>query len=93
MSAPNLNPQNDAVLHLPGTLLSEIESLAQSEHIDAAGVVKQALRSLRILQARHLLEQIHEELPPTPYRPEDVPRLLREVRAEMRAEEQSARRP
>jgi len=54
-------------------------------------VFRNAMRSYqsRREQTRKWLDEVAEfvkTLPPTPYTEEDVPRLVKEVRAEMRAE-------
>lgn len=89
MSAPDLNTQNDAVLHLPGTLFSQIKSLAENEHTEPANIVYRAIRTLRIHDFVRDVERLRQAAPSTEYTEDDVESLVSQVREEL----YRARRP
>jgi hypothetical protein len=83
MSAPDLKTQNDAVLHLPGTLFSQIKSLAETEHTEPATIVYRAIRNLRVHDFVRDVERLRKSAPPTEYTDNDVEGLVEQVREEL----------
>jgi Arc/MetJ-type ribon-helix-helix transcriptional regulator len=78
-------------ISLPPDMARYAESVAKEESRTMSEVFRNAMRSYqsRREQTRKWLDEVAEfvkTLPPTPYTEEDVPRLVKEVRAEMRAE-------
>jgi CopG family transcriptional regulator/antitoxin EndoAI len=76
-------------ISLPPDLADRAEAIAREESRTMSELFREALRSYRLERTRKWMEGIAEyvrTLPPTGYTEEDVPRLIKEVRAEMRAE-------
>ncbi|HEX4004903.1 MAG TPA: ribbon-helix-helix protein, CopG family [Acidobacteriaceae bacterium] len=80
-------------ISLPPDLAARAEAIAKAESRTMSEVFRDAFRvCLRDRdRVRNMFDEIREyvkTLPPTPYTEEDVPRLIKEVRAEMRAQEE-----
>jgi CopG family transcriptional regulator/antitoxin EndoAI len=82
-------------ISLPPELADRAEAIAREESRTMSELFREALRSYRLERTRKWMEGIAEyvkTLPPTGYTEEDVPRLIKEVRAEMRAEQEQKMR-
>lgn len=85
-------------ISLPPELAARAEAIAKQDTRTISEVFRDALRCYERERERvdKMFADIREyvkTLPPTPYTEEDVPRLVREVRAEIRAErERQARK-
>lgn len=76
-------------ISLPPDLAKQAESIAKSESRTMSEVFREGIRSLRREQVRNQLQKLGEYAAtrnPRGYTEEDVPRLVKEVRAEMAAE-------
>ena len=82
-------------ISLPPELADLAEFLAQKENRTISELFRETLRQYQKQRVRAIFDEIGEyvkTLPPTPYTEEDVPRLVKEVRAEMRAEREARAR-
>lgn len=84
-------------ISLPPELAARAEAIAKEDTRTISEVFRDALRCYERERdrVRRMFDEIGEyvkTLPPTPYTEEDIPRLLKEVRAEMRAERERAAR-
>lgn len=71
---------------LPAERALETEPQFHSEQTSTADVLGEAVRAGRMDLFFEELRRYRATLPPTPYTEEDIPRLIREVRAETEAE-------
>lgn len=85
-------------ISLPPELAARAEAIAKEDTRTVSEVFRDALRCYERERerVRKMFDEIGEyvkTLPPAPYTEEDIPRLVKEVRAEMRAErERQARK-
>jgi metal-responsive CopG/Arc/MetJ family transcriptional regulator len=82
-------------ISLPPELADLAEFLAKRESRTISELFREALREYQKQRVGKMFDEIGEyvrTLPPTSYTEEDVPRLVREVRAEMRAEREAKAR-
>lgn len=99
-TAKRTRPRRSKVfsISLPPELAARAEAIAKEDTRTISEVFRDALRCYERERerVRKMFDEIGEyvkTLPPTPYTEEDVPRLVKEVRAEMRAErERKARK-
>lgn len=80
-------------ISLPPELAARAEAIAKAESRTMSEVFRDAFRVYlreheRVQKMFEGIRDYVKTLPPHPYTEEDVPRLIREVRAEMRAEEE-----
>jgi metal-responsive CopG/Arc/MetJ family transcriptional regulator len=78
----------------PAQLAEQVERTAAAEHRTISELFREAFRTYRAVRVRELLDQSNAEAEArghNGYTEEDVPRLVREVRAEMAAEKSAAK--
>jgi len=78
-------------ISVPPEMASRAKSMAQRDSRTMSELFREAFRSYSAQDARRILDEIGEYAKtrnPHGYTEEDVPRLVKEVRAEMRAEKQ-----
>jgi metal-responsive CopG/Arc/MetJ family transcriptional regulator len=80
-------------ISLPPELAARAEAIAKAESRTMSEVFRDAFRVYgrerdRIQSTFEEIREYVKTLPPAPYTEEDIPRLIQEVRAEMRAEKQ-----
>jgi muconolactone delta-isomerase len=82
MSTPRTRNSRVFTISFPADLARQVEETARKESRNLSELFREAFRTYQLEKIHKRLDQIRAKLPPTSYKEDDVPELVREMRRE-----------